>query len=234
VFQVKKNDTGNCKKHLKRVHHAQYQIFLAHQGIETTKPPPESPSNLLQPTLPQALSRSAVYSADSERQKNITTALARAFAGNSLSHLLIENDLFRQALSVMDRRYVPPARDGMKKYIIAQSELLKEKMHQLLASAPKISLCVDLWTKRALTQTFIGITAHLIDKTRGLVRLLLSVKEITGKHTADNISENVLETLSEWNIADEKVRCIITDNGSNIVKAFREWQEVVEEGEMVQ
>ena len=157
-FRLKKNDTANCKKHLKRVHHAQYQIFLADQGIETTKPPPESPFDLLQLTLPQALSRPAVYLADSERQKNITTALARAFAGNSLSHLLIENDLFRQVLSVMDRRYVPPAQDGMKRYIIAQSELLKEKMHQLLASAPKIALCVDLWTKQALPQSFIGIT----------------------------------------------------------------------------
>jgi hypothetical protein len=182
-----------------------------------------------QPVIPYSLD-SLPYLAGDQHQQAITTEWARAFAGNSLAHSLIESPLFRQALKTMDRRYVPPARDGMKQQIIAQSELLEQKMHEIISATSKLSLCVDLWTKQALTQSFVGITAHFIDKSRRQpVRLLLTVKEILGKHNAENIAKTVREALSEsqWTFPQEKIRCIVTDNGSNIVKAFHEYQETV-------
>uniref|UniRef100_A0A914W558 Transposase n=1 Tax=Plectus sambesii TaxID=2011161 RepID=A0A914W558_9BILA len=168
-------------------------------------------------TLSQSLARGQSYSNEDPHQKEITVALARAFAGNSLAHCLIESNLFRDALKAMNPRYVPPARGGMKRQIAAQVELLKQKMREALSSASKISLCVDLWSKRALTASFVGITAHFVDR---------------GKHSAKNVAALVKEALSEWDISDDKVQCIVTDNGSNVVKAFREWQDIIVESEM--
>uniref|UniRef100_A0A914W0G5 Uncharacterized protein n=1 Tax=Plectus sambesii TaxID=2011161 RepID=A0A914W0G5_9BILA len=103
-------------------------------------------------------------------------------------------NFLNEALLALDanfatKKYVPPARGGMKRQIAAQVELLKQKMREALSSASKISLCVDLWSKRALTASFVGITAHFVDRgRRRLVRLLLRVKEIPGKHSAKNVA----------------------------------------------
>ena len=41
-------------------------------------------------------------------------------------------------------------------------------------------------------------------------------------HTADNVLQVVQEVLSEWDILPWKVQAILTDNGSNMVAAFKQ------------
>ena len=53
-------------------------------------------------------------------------------------------------------------------------------------------------------------------------------------HTAEHIREVVEEVTKEWEIPEKKVRVIVTDNGSNMVAAFKshfEEEEVEEEME---
>ena len=42
------------------------------------------------------------------------------------------------------------------------------------------------------------------------------------RHTGDYIREIFTEVIDEWQISRDKIGCIITDNGSNIIKAFRD------------
>lgn len=50
------------------------------------------------------------------------------------------------------------------------------------------------------------------------------------RHTSDIIANTFTNVVQEWNISAEKVGFITTDNGSNIVKAFRDdyFQQLVE------
>ncbi len=47
--------------------------------------------------------------------------------------------------------------------------------------------------------------------------------QLPSPHTGDNVEAVVEDVLGEWSIPREKVSAILTDNGSNTVKAFREW-----------
>lgn len=67
--------------------------------------------------------------------------------------------------------------------------------------------------------SFIGITAHFISDWK-LLSAVLACRRFTGRHTADNISAQYEEVVNEFNIA-EKVTHIVSDNASNMVKAFK-------------
>ena len=69
-------------------------------------------------------------------------------------------------------------------------------------------------------RSFIGITAHFIISDWELRSAVLACRRITGRHTADNISAQYEEIVNEFNIAD-KVTHVVSDNASNMVKAFK-------------
>jgi len=42
-------------------------------------------------------------------------------------------------------------------------------------------------------------------------------------HTAERIEELVRDTLLEWQIPEQRISAILTDNGSNMIAAFKAW-----------
>lgn len=68
-----------------------------------------------------------------------------------------------------------------------------------------------------MTASFIGIMAHFFaDHKRHNATIAVC------PHTAENILSMVKSILAEWNIPTKKLGNIVTDNGSNMVKAFKE------------
>lgn len=66
---------------------------------------------------------------------------------------------------------------------------------------------------------FIGITGHFIlDWT--LKSVMIACKKFKGSHTAEKISQCYEETVECLNISD-KICTIVTDNASNMKKAFK-------------
>ena len=71
-----------------------------------------------------------------------------------------------------------------------------------------------------MTASFLGVMAHFYaDHKRH--NITIAVKEMPSPHTADNILRVVENVLADWNIPLYKIRNTITDNGSNMVKAFK-------------
>ncbi len=82
----------------------------------------------------------------------------------------------------------------------------------------------NIWSKKGLTASYLGVTAHFFtpcDHKRN--RVTLAVRRLASPHTADHVEATVEEILGEWDIPKEKISAILTDNGSNMVKAFKEW-----------
>lgn len=55
-----------------------------------------------------------------------------------------------------------------------------------------------------------------------LLNTLLNLEQVAHPHTAQSIKACVDKCLQEWEIPKEKVLTIITDNGSNMVAAFKQ------------
>lgn len=67
-----------------------------------------------------------------------------------------------------------------------------------MSEARKVSLYADIWSKKELTSSYLGVTAHCFsgkDHRRHVV--ILCVK---GMHTAQHVREIIEEVLGEWQL----------------------------------
>ena len=62
----------------------------------------------------------------------------------------------------------------------------------------------DIWTKREMSSSYLGVTAHFIAFEK-VHRATLAVRQIDGPHNAENISDTKKKVLLEWDIPAEKV-----------------------------
>lgn len=83
-----------------------------------------------------------------------------------------------------------------------------------------LSATIDIWTDHAMLRSYIGITLHFI-RGKELVYYCLGVEELIGKHTGVNIKEHVINKLKAVGIELKDIFAIVTDNGANIMAAFR-------------
>lgn len=91
-----------------------------------------------------------------------------------------------------------------------------------MSQARKIALCADIWSKKGLTSSYLGVTAHFFSRKDHRKHVVtLSVKRMPSPHTAVHVREKVEEVLHDWELSADKVSLIITDSGSNMVAAFR-------------
>ena len=74
-----------------------------------------------------------------------------------------------------------------------------------------------------MTASFLGVTVHFF-ACEQRHNATIAVKRMPTPHTAEKILEIVFDVLTDWNISSERVGNTITDNGSNMIKAFKEDQ----------
>ena len=83
-------------------------------------------------------------------------------------------------------------------------------------------MCADIWSKKGLTSSYLGVTAHFYSKKdHKRHAVTLCVKRMPSPHTAEHVRQLVEEVLDEWKLPHDKISVILTDSGSNMVAAFR-------------
>lgn len=89
-----------------------------------------------------------------------------------------------------------------------------------------MTICVDVWTKRGRTASLMGVSACFYHPPGGQVyHAMLNLHRLEHPHTRESIARCLRETLQRWDLVGAKVLLIVTDNGSNIVKAVRVLQD---------
>lgn len=96
------------------------------------------------------------------------------------------------------------------------------KLKATLSASRKITICLDGWTKKGLSSSFLGISACFFDPVSGQPQhALLNLDLIHHPHSGEKLSKCIDACLAKWEIPVEKVLLVVSDNGSNIVKAVR-------------
>ena len=91
----------------------------------------------------------------------------------------------------------------------------------------KVTICLDGWTKKGLTASFLGVSGCFYDTTIDKTRhAFLNLIELQHPHTGEMLAECLKKCLDQWGIRENQVMLIVSDNGSNMVKAIRLLQEV--------
>ena len=216
----------NLKIHLKKKHPIQHAELLSSEEEEKEKKECVRRAKSLkvshQLTLADSLQCKSVYSKESVRYREICKKLAIFIGSTNVPNSIVENLEFKDLLFTMDSRFVVPGRSVVGKELDKVLIELKAKIGSYLLEANKVSICVDMWSKKGMTSSYLGITAHFYShKDRRLHTATLAVRRMPSPHTGDNIRDLVDQVLDEWQIPLSKVSATLTDNGSNMLAAFR-------------
>lgn len=83
-------------------------------------------------------------------------------------------------------RYVVPGRTAMNKELDLLLQELKEKICSCLDEAERMANTIDIWTKKGMSESFLGVMAHLfLRKSHKQFKATLAVRKFPQPHTAD-------------------------------------------------
>ena len=81
---------------------------------------------------------------------------------------------------------------------------------------------LDGWTKRGLSSSYLGISACFFNPaSHRPCHAILNLFEVQLPHTGEMIAECLERCMQQWGLTQVKVQLIISNNGSNMVKAVR-------------
>ena len=130
--------------------------------------------SLFQPTLPNIANQKKRYDAQSIKQKSITKKLALFVGATNVPISLVENVEFQELLCELDPRYQIPER--FKELDMLYSNLEKD-LRESLHLAERISLCADIWSKKGMNASFLGLTAHYYSRSeKGKCNITIAVR----------------------------------------------------------
>ena len=73
-----------------------------------------------------------------------------------------------------------------------------------------------------MTASFLGITGYyFLTNDNGHHTVTLDVRNLPSPHTGEKISDKLDDILLDQNLPKHHIFCILTDNGSNMVAAFK-------------
>lgn len=111
----------------------------------------------------------------------------------------VERDGFEKMIDTLDKRYSIPSRNYFSYVALpAMYKKVQTVVEAEVQQADYFSATTDLWSSRTM-EPYMSLTVHFI------------ATDFTMKSKC---------LLGSWSLEEEKMACITTDNGSNIVKAI--------------
>ena len=172
-----------------------------------------------QVSSPSGEASGRTYCSSSSRAKFLTESLVRnVIIGCGLPVSVVSYPQFRQFCKDMDSKYEPPCRQTVSNVLIPRIvEKEKERLKDKLERCSSICLTSDIWTDRRC-HSYLGVTAHTL--TGGVPSSdLLAFKTVQGSHTGQRINDELEHVIAEFDMKS-KIRHIVTDNASNMIKAM--------------
>ena len=153
------------------------------------------------------------YDNGSVRYHSISRKLSILIGTCNVPNYLVTTVKFQEFVNELNPRYVVPGRTAMNKEL------------DLLLQGLKGKLCkhLDTWTKKGMTESFLGVTAHFfLRKSHKHFKATLAVRIFPQQHTADQVLDIFKAVLCEWSIEESRTSKVLTNNGSNMVAAFKD------------
>lgn len=133
---------------------------------------------------------------------------------------LVEKGAFREFLKDVNIKVNALSAKRIKRVAIpAYMNNVLQNMRTTLNKIDDITLTIDGWSDRR-SQSYLGITCHFLDNKMVPQTCLLHFIRMKSPHTALNIQQLTEDALEKFDIK-EKVFKVITDNASNMIKAYK-------------
>lgn len=133
---------------------------------------------------------------------------------------IVEDEHFKEFIKGLNADFKVPTRRTLTEHIQEEHARVRAALQADLDSAKYVCATADIWSHHH--RSFLGVTCHWLTEDLGRKSALLAIRRFKGKHTAERIAEMLHETFNEYNIGP-KITHVVTDNGSNFVKAFKDF-----------
>lgn len=154
---------------------------------------------------------------DSIDPDQLEALYVRFITACSLPFRLIECPEFRALLAYLNTdidTWLPDTHETIRKWIMRQYEVQKEKVKQRIQSSKsRIHISCDLWTSPN-SLAILGIVAHYVTEDGQLEHHILALKDIDSEHDGSHLAEAILEVVDEWGFAS-KLGYFVMDNAGN-------------------
>jgi len=128
-------------------------------------------------------------------------------------------------MMILDPAFPIPSNKRIKKEIhIGYTNAIEELKILLENTCESASLTTDLWTAKS-KHGYIGVTLHWMIEDFKVYDCLLCMERMLYPHTGTNIISFLKNKVVEFGL-EGKITCVVTDNGSNMVNAINQWDNV--------
>lgn len=173
-------------------------------------------------TLPESFTNCVPYDKNGARWKAITEAITSYIATDMLPIYSVEKRGFNHLLKVLDARYVVPSRKYFANVALPHLyTATRQKIRAELEEVAFYSATTDMWSSRTM-QPYMSLTVHYINDSWTLRSTCLQTAYFPDNHTGEIIAHGLKDALSSWGLSEERLICMTTDSGTNIVKALRD------------
>ena len=159
-------------------------------------------------------------SSHNDRNAVITNAITKYLIASMKPIAEVESEPFIQMWSEVEPTYAVPTRKTMRGYIQTCCDVVRGRIMNFLRCSPYCAAQCDIWSSRRMHGYFglclTSVTEDGLQNTR-----LVACRRFKGAHTAQNISSMFSDLVQEFGVED-KINAIVTDNASNMVKAFKQ------------
>ncbi|GBC25170.2 zinc finger BED domain-containing protein 4-like [Rhizophagus irregularis DAOM 181602=DAOM 197198] len=201
-------------KHSSSTSNMKYHLNAAHNKTEGDEEKEES--IIHQTTIDSMFSKARSHG--KSYQHKLNTLLLEFIITDSQPFHILKSKGFRKLLFALDPSYSIPCDKTIKNLITEVYKLgVKELLTLVINSCEFISITTDLWTARSKTG-YIGITGHWVNENFKPYDILIGIKSILYPHTAVAISSYLEKYIEEYRL-ENKIVCVVTDNGSNMKAA---------------
>ena len=150
------------------------------------------------------------------QSNNITMPIAEFVARDMCPISTVDSSGFQQLLHYMEPGYKLPSCPFLTNTCHKLYSSLKEKLLEVMAS-PELYVAItsNLWTSRAV-ESYLTITVHFINSEWKLESKVLQTKEMSKRHTGENIAEVLSSAINRWKIDERRISAVVHDNASNM------------------
>ena len=171
-------------------------------------------------TIRTAFERVSSHAEGGSKFENITMCILFFICKDMRPFNVIEGEGFLKLMREVAPSYKVPSSKFMKKKLCEKYDVTKLFYEKKIEQAKEVCLTLDIWTETMAEKSFLGVTIHFLEGTK-MINCNIATKELNENHTCNYLSNEINSVLHKWNISLSKIRCVITDNGANVVAAVK-------------
>ena len=136
---------------------------------------------------------------------------------------IVEDEHFKNLINTLSTgmQIITPSRFKLRELFLKRVYSLEKSLRNKLINR-KITISTDIWSQKNLLHSYLGLTCQFFDFEEGNIQnFAIDLVEITGSHTAVKIHDIVSNSLDNLRLKDSDIMRIITDQGANMVSAFK-------------